>query len=364
MMRLQATAFMVAALFRPVAIAMAQASEQAPVSTSHALDSKSRTLERTRDERVYLEGRTVDAMLLPDGSIAYLLEWPPAETLHDSDGPWVLVAHPVRGGISSPLDPVTGKHVVVGFAPDGTYYGFAWFIETVPDVLTPDGRSRSVPLYEADPPDIEERHAEEAAPSHPVRNAAVLRWWAAWEEWSEKVRAGDLVPHDGLVSDCRETEGATVVTVKGDGTFQFLYRDHDRVTYEGVPASSPCDVVGQRVVVWTLPCGDDGPCIRKIEAIDGVPVTPRASSVEAVAEDPVPHSGLIADCRESDGTTVVTLKGNGTFQFLYRSRDRVVYEGVQASNPCDLIGTKVVVWTVACDEDGPCIRKVAAVTEP
>ena len=363
-MRLPATAFMVAALFSPVATAMAQASERVPVSTSDALDSTNGTLKKSHGERVYLEGRTVDAMLLPDGSIAYLLELPPAEALHASDGPWVLVAHPVREGISMPLDPATGKHVAVGSAPDGTYYGFAWFIETVPDVLTPDGRSRSVSLYEANPPDIEEGHAGEAAPSHSVRDAAVLRWWAAWEEWSDKMREGDLVPHSGLVSDCRETEGATVVTVKGDGTFQFLYRDHDRVTYEGVPASSPCDVVGQRVVVWTLPCGDDGPCISKIEAIDGVPVTPRASEVETVAEDPVPHSGLIADCRESDGTTVVTLKGDRTFQFLYRSRDRVVYEGVQASSPCDLIGRKVVVWTVACEEDGPCIRRVAAVTDP
>ena len=318
--------------------------------------------ERIHGERVYLEGRPIDAMLLADGSIAYLLEWLPAETLHNSEGPWVLIAHPVRGSVTSPLDPITGEHIAVGFAPDGTYHGFAWFMETVPDVVISDGRSRSASLYETHPPDIEDWYAERAETSHVVRGAAVQKWWADWEEWSENLRAGDLVPHSGLVSDCRETDEATVVTVKGDGTFQFLYRDRDRVTYEGVQASTPCDFVGQRVVVWTLPCGDDGPCIRKIEAIDGVTETPRAPKVEAVAESPVPHTGLIDACRERDGTTVVTVKGNGTFQFLYRSRDLVVYEGVQAGSPCDLIGRKVIVWTIACDEDSPCISKVEAMT--
>ena len=362
-MRLRALAVLVPGLFSAVAAVMAQASRQAPGSTSNAPDSQSRGFETAHGERVYLIGRPVDAMLLPDGSMAYLLERTPAEALDGSDGPWVLVAHPVRGGISSPLDPVTGERVPVGSAPDGTYCGFAWFMDTVPDVATPDGRSRSVSLYETQPPDNEEWSARRAESSLPARDAAVLRWWAAWDEWSDKARAGDMVPHSGLVSDCRETDGATVVTVKADATFQFLYRDQDRVTYEGVPASSPCDLVGERVVVWTLPCGDDGPCIRKIEAIDGVPVAPRASKVVAVTDDPVPHSGLIAGCRESDGTSVVTVKGNGTFQFLYRSRDRVVYEGVRATSPCDLIGTNAVVWTIACDEDGPCISRVEALPD-
>lgn len=361
-MRLRAFALLVAALLSTVATVMAQASELVPSSPPNALDSKIMAFERIHGERVYLEGRPIDAMLLADGSIAYLLEWLPAETLHNSEGPWVLIAHPVRGSVTSPLDPITGEHIAVGFAPDGTYHGFAWFMETVPDVVISDGRSRSASLYETHPPDIEDWYAERAETSHVVRGAAVQKWWADWEEWSENLRAGDLVPHSGLVSDCRETDEATVVTVKGDGTFQFLYRDRDRVTYEGVQASTPCDFVGQRVVVWTLPCGDDGPCIRKIEAIDGVTETPRAPKVEAVAESPVPHTGLIDACRERDGTTVVTVKGNGTFQFLYRSRDLVVYEGVQAGSPCDLIGRKVIVWTIACDEDSPCISKVEAMT--
>jgi hypothetical protein len=105
--------------------------------------------------------------------------------------------------------------------------------------------------------------------------------------------------------------------------------------------------------------------VRKIQAVEGSTEAPRpAPRVEAVAEGPAPHPGLIDGCRPGRGTTVVTVKGNGTFQFLYRSRDRVVYEGVQASSPCDLVGRNVVVWTVACDDDGPCISRVEAATGP
>ena len=112
-------------------------------------------------------------------------------------------------------------------------------------------------------------------------------------------------------------------------------------------------------------CARRGPCIRKIEAIDGLAEAPSESVAEADAEvaadEPVPHGGVISGCRETDGATVVTVKGDGTSQFLYRRRDRVDYEGVQASSPCDLIGKKVVVWTVDCGEDSPCIGSVQAV---
>jgi hypothetical protein len=326
-----------------------------------AVDSKIRAFEVVHGERVYLVGRPTDAMLLPDGTIGYVLEWPPAEMRNTSSASWVLIAHPVRDGFSTLIDPVTGERVAIGSAPDGTYYGFAWFMETVPDVVMSGDRIMSASLYETHPPDIERLYAERARFSDFMR-AAVQRWWANQDGWTESLRAGDLVAHAGVISGCGETDAATVVTVKGDGTFQFLYRDHDRVTYQGAPASSPCDLVGQKVVVWTLPCGDDGgPCIRKIEAIDGLAEAPSASIVEAEAENPVPHGGVISDCRETDAATVVTVKGDGTFQFLYRSGDRVDYEGVQASSPCDLIGRKVVVWTVGCGEDSPCISTVQLV---
>src|SRR5690242_5270338 len=118
-MRLRAFAVLVPGLFSTVAAVMAH-SQQAPGSTSNAPGSQRKAFETTHGERVYLKGRPIDAMLFPDGSIAYLLERPPADALDDSDGPWVLVAHPVRGAISSPLDPVTGEHIAVGFARDGT----------------------------------------------------------------------------------------------------------------------------------------------------------------------------------------------------------------------------------------------------
>ncbi len=343
-MRGYAFALLVAASFRTAATAMAQTSDQT---------------ERVRGERVYLEGRPVDAVLLPDGSIAYVLQWPPAEARDESDGPWILLAHPVRGGVQMPIDPLTGERVAIGTDADGTYHGFAWFMESVPSVIQSGDRVTWTPVYETNPPDVEKGYAERAAPSQTLQGAAVQKWWADWEEWLENLQAGDLVPHSGVVSGCRETEEATVVTMKGDGTFQFLYRDRDRVTYEGLQVSSPCDVVGQTVIAWTLPCGDDGPCIRKIQAVEGSTESPRAApKVESVAEAPVPHAGLIDACRPRQGATVVTVKGDGTFQFLHRSRDRVVYEAVQASSPCDLIGSNVVVWTVACDEDVPCISKV------
>jgi hypothetical protein len=233
-------------------------------------------------------------------------------------------------------------------------------METVPDVEVPGGRIVSASLYETHPPGIEGWYAERARSSS-SQLEAVQKWWADQDEWADRLRAADLVPHSGVISDCRESDEATVVTVKGDGTFQFLYRDRDRVTYEGVSASSPCDLVGQRAVVWTLPCGDDGPCIRKIEAVGGAADAPRAPKAGTAAGTPVPHGGVIAGCRETETATVVTLKGDGTFQFLYRSRDRVEYDGVQAGSPCELIGRKVVVWTADCGEESPCIRTVQLV---
>ncbi|HWZ84926.1 MAG TPA: hypothetical protein VN032_01915 [Thermoanaerobaculia bacterium] len=323
-----------------------------------AVDSKIRAFEAIHGERVYLVGRPTDAMLLPDGTIGYVLEWPPAEMRNASGASWALIAHPVRDRFSTPIDPVTGEPVAIGSAPDGTYYGFAWFMETVPDVVMSGDHVMPASLYETHPPDIERLYAERARFSEPMR-AAVQRWWAEQDEWTEGLRAGDLVEHRGVISGCRETDEATVVTVKGDGTFEFLYRDLDRVTYEGASASSPCDLVGRRVVIWTLPCGDEGaPCIRKIEAIDGPAEVPSASVAEAVAEESVPHGGVISDCRETDVATVVTVKGDGTFQFLHRRGDRVDYEGVQARSPCDFIGKKVVVWTFGCGEDSPCIGTV------
>ena len=359
---------------------LAQASVQVPDSTPRtsgiqsarppdgdsaaydAVDSKIRAFEAVHGERAYLVGRPTDAMLLPDGTLGYVLKWPPAETGSKSAASWVVIAHPVRDGFSTPIDPVTGERVAVGTAPDGTYYGFAWFMETLPDAVMSRGRSLPASLYETHPPDIEGWYAERARFADSMR-AAVQRWWADQDEWTEKLRAGDLVAHKGVISGCRETDEATVVTMKGDGTFEFLYRDHDRVTYQGGSASSPCDLVGQTVVVWTLDCGDDGPCIRKIEATDGPAEAPGAAvaEAEAAADEPVPHGGVISACRETDAATVVTLRGDGTFQFLHRKRDRVEYDGVQASSPCDLIGKKVVVWTVDCGEESPCIASVQVV---
>jgi hypothetical protein len=306
-------------------------------------------------QRVYLEGRPVDAILLPDGSVAYLLERPLAETRHDSNDRWVLIAHPVQGGVTMRIDPITGQRVAIGTDPDGTYHGFGWFVDMVPDAVESEEGTVWTPLYETHPPD--EGYVERAAPSRALPNAAVQRWWADWDDWLENLRAGDLAPHSGIVSGCRGTAEATVVTLKGDGTFQFLYRDRDRITYEGPQASGPCDFLGQRVTVWTLPC-DDGPCIRKIQANYGPTESPKPPGLQAVADTPVPHSGFITDCRPKDGTMIVTVKAHRTFQFLYRNRDRVVYEGVQAGSPCDLVGRNVVVWTIACDEDAPCISKV------
>jgi hypothetical protein len=325
-----------------------------------AVDSKIRAFEAIHGEPVYLVGRPTDAVLLPDGTIGYVMEWPPAEVRNDSSASWVLIAHPMRGGLAASIDPVTEETVAVGSTPDGIYYGFGWFMETVPDVVVSGDESLSASLYETHPPGIEEWYAERARLSGPVR-AAVQKWWADLDEWTDNLRAGDSVAHSGVISGCGETDAATVVTVKGDGTFQFLYRDHDLVTYEGVEASSPCDLVGQRVIVWTLPCGEDGPCIRKIEAADGPTEAPRAPKVEAIAGNPVPHGGVISGCRETDAATLVTLKGDGTFQFLNRSRDRIDYEGVEAGSPCQLIGKKVVVWTVDCGEDSPCISTVQLV---
>lgn len=320
-----------------------------------AVDSKIRAFEAIHGERVYLVGRPTDAMLLPDGTIGYVLKWPPAEMRKTSGTSWALIAHPVRDRFSTPIDPVTGEPVAIGSAPDGTYYGFAWFMETVPDVVTSGDRVMPASLYETHPPEIEKLYAERARFSEPMR-VAVQKWWADQDEWTDNLRAADLVAHRGVISSCRETDEATVVTLKGDGTFEFLYRDLDRVTYEGASASSPCDLVGQTAVIWTLPCGDDGPCIRKIEAMGGPAEAPSASVAEA--EESVPHGGVISDCRETDAATVVTVKGDGTFQFLHRRGDRVDYEGVQATSPCDLIGKKVVVWTVGCGEESPCIGTV------
>jgi hypothetical protein len=331
-----------------------------------AVDSKIRAFEAIHGERVYLVGRPTDALLLPDGTLGYVLEWPPAEAGDDSRASWVVVAHPVRDGFSTVIDPVTGERVAVGTDPDGTYYGFAWFMETLPDVVRSGDSSLPASLYETHPPDIERLYAERARFSDSMR-AAVQRWWADQDEWTESLRAADLVAHRGVISGCRETDDATVVTVKGEGTFEFVYRDHDRVTYEGAAASSPCELAGQTVVVWTLDCGDDdGPCIRRIEATGGAAAAPRDSVAEAraPADEPVPHGGVISGCRETDGATVVTLKGDGTFQFLHRKRDRVDYDGVQASSPCDLVGKKVVVWTVDCGEDSPCISSVQLVGGP
>ena len=286
---------------------------------------------------------------------------PPSGTRQDSDGKWVLIAHPVLGGVTTPIDPITGEHIAIGTDPEGIYHGFARFVERVPDVVESEDGTVWTPVFETQPPD--EEHAERAAPSRAVPSAAVQKWWANWDDWLENLSAGDLVPHSGVVSSCRETKEATVVTMKADGTFQFLYRDRDRITYEGPRASGPCDFVGQRVTVWTLPC-DGGPCIRKIQADDGPTESPKAPRVEAPADTPVAHSGRITDCRPRDGTMIVTVKGNGSFQFLHRNGDRVVYEGVKAGSPCDLIGRDVVVWTVACDEDAPCISRVEGLAGP
>jgi hypothetical protein len=313
--------------------------------------------EKSPDGRVYFVGRPVDAILLPDGSVAYLLEWP-SGTPRDSDSPWVLIAHPVPGGVTTPIDPITGRRVAIGTDPDGIYHGFAWFVGRVPNVVESADDSSWTPLYETHQTGLEEPHAERAMPSPPLQGAAVQKWWAEWDEWLEKLSAADHDPHIGIVSSCRETEEGIVVTMKGDGTFEFLCRDRDRITYEGLPVSAPCDVVGQRVVVWTLPC-DGGPCIRKIQAGDGPTPSPKPPTAESVSNTPAPHPGLITGCRPGEGSTVVTVKGNGTFQFLHRSRDRVVYEGVEAGSPCELVGRNVVVWTVACEEDAPCISKVA-----
>ena len=350
-MRFSASVFLLSATFCTAATAVAQPPEQ------------TQAFEETHGERVYLEGRAVDAVLLPDGSVAYVLERPPAVTRHDGDGPWILVAHPALGPVTRPVDPVTGERIAIGTDPDGTYHGFAWFKENAPNVVESAERTSWIPLYETHPPDLEEWSPERAAPSPGLQGTAVLKWWAAWEEWLENLNAANLVPHSGVVSHCRETDEATVVTMKGDGTFEFLYRNRDRVTYEGLPASSPCDLVGQRVTVWTLPCGDDGPCIRKIRAVD-LTGSPRAPTVEAVALTPAKHFGLIDACRPREGATVVTLKGDGTFQFLYRSGDDVVFEGVRARSPCDLIGSQVVVWTADCGEEGPCITRIEARTDP
>jgi hypothetical protein len=312
--------------------------------------------QKNPDGRVYFEGRPVDAILLPDGSVAYLLEWPLSEKQQDPEARWVLIAHPVRGDFSAPLDPITGQRVPIGTDPGGTYHGFAWFMDNVP-FESEDGTVWT-PLYETHPPNV-----ERTAPYPVVQGPAVQKWWAAWDDWLENLSAGELVPHSGVVSSCRETEEATIVTMKGDGTFEFLYRDRDRITYEGLQMSSPCDVVGLSVVVWTLPC-DGGPCIRKIQAGEDTTESPKPATAETVSDAPVPHSGRIADCRPREGITVVTVKGDRTFQFLYRNRDRVVFEGVRASSPCDLMGRNVVVWTVACEEDGPCISRVEAATGP
>jgi len=335
---------------------MAQADDRA---AREAPDAKIRAFERTHGERVYLQGRPADAILLADGTVGYLLQWPPAVARSESGSPWVVISHPVRGS-STATDPVTGETVAVGTDADGTYRGFAWFMETVPDVEVPGGRTVSASLYETHPPGIEEGYAGQPRPSS-SQLAAVQKWWADQDDWADKVRAADLAPHTGVISDCREADEATFVTVRGDETFQFLYRDRDRVTYEGVSASSPCDLLGQKAVVWTLPCGDDGPCIRKVEAIEGAAAAPRASRVESASLTPVPHGGVLAGCRETETATVVTLKGDGTFQFLYRRRDRVEYEGVRAESPCELLGRKVVVWTVPCGEDSPCIGMVQLV---
>ena len=61
------------------------------------------------DGRVYFEGRPVDAILLPDGSVAYLLEWP-SGARQDSDGLTAgdLVPH---SGFADPLRTPTRSSV-------------------------------------------------------------------------------------------------------------------------------------------------------------------------------------------------------------------------------------------------------------
>ena len=120
-----------------------------------AVDSKIRAFEAIHGDPVYLVGRPTDAVLLSDGTIAYVMEWPPAEVRNDSSASWVLIAHPMRGGLATSIDPVTEEPVVVGSTPDGIYYGFGWFMETVPDVVVSGDESLSASLYETHPPGIE-----------------------------------------------------------------------------------------------------------------------------------------------------------------------------------------------------------------
>lgn len=100
----------------------------------------------------------------------------------------------------------------------------------------------------------------------------------------------------GTILKCSSRGGKTFVMVKGNPSFEVLYRAEDNVDYSGVTAGTPCELTGQAFVVTAFMCDDELPCIAKLEPSGEAPLAKPASAGTAGAEERITAEARLVRC--------------------------------------------------------------------